>query len=191
MMLHFIFLFGFPVQPIDVKCVKHNKFGLTLKKITLKHIQWTFGLQYAINTTIYNLICGYNKTHHLITHSLTTCTVIFLASLSSRQSDLLPSHRNRACSSTDILANAFRHSYLTVFLRNFWILFNTVLMRMINSTTVSERVPVCYSTVEPGQSTSTAPFIDEINLIPEILFSKGYSLTVVFRASSGNVVRCQ
>lgn len=32
MMLHFIFLFGFPVQPLDVKCVKHNKFGLTLKK---------------------------------------------------------------------------------------------------------------------------------------------------------------
>lgn len=61
MMLHFIFLFGFPVQPLDVKCVKHNKFGLTLKKITLKHIQWTFGLQYAINTTIYNLICGYQQ----------------------------------------------------------------------------------------------------------------------------------
>lgn len=39
MMLDSIFLFGFPVQPLDVKCVKHNKFGLTLKEITLKHIQ--------------------------------------------------------------------------------------------------------------------------------------------------------
>ena len=57
-------------------------------------IEYIFGWQYAINTTICNSTfwrVQHNTTNHLIIHSLITCIDILLASLSSRQSDQLPS----------------------------------------------------------------------------------------------------